>query len=160
MRKGQAATEFIMTYGWAILAVLVAIGCLAYFGVINPAKYFPEKCMFASGINCKDYKVYEDSGTKSLIVKITIENKLQDTVRLDNVTIRTKGGTYENATCITPNTVFPQDTTQAITCPLPPGSSLGVGEKAVTAVIITYRDVSGGFPHIINGDVQANIQAQ
>ena len=30
-RKSQAAMEFLMTYGWAILVVLVAIGALAYF---------------------------------------------------------------------------------------------------------------------------------
>ena len=30
-KKGQAAMEFLMTYGWAILAAIIAIGVLAYF---------------------------------------------------------------------------------------------------------------------------------
>ena len=34
-RKGQAAMEFLMTYGWAILAAIIAIGALAAFGVFN-----------------------------------------------------------------------------------------------------------------------------
>ncbi len=38
-RKGQAAIEFLMTYGWAILAAVIAIGVLAYFGVFSPGKY-------------------------------------------------------------------------------------------------------------------------
>ena len=33
--KGQAAMEFLMTYGWAILAMVFSIGTLAYFGVFN-----------------------------------------------------------------------------------------------------------------------------
>lgn len=37
-KKGQAAMEFLMTYGWAILAAIVAIGVLAYFGVFSPGK--------------------------------------------------------------------------------------------------------------------------
>lgn len=37
-RKGQAAMEFLMTYGWAILAAIIAIGVLAYFGVFNPSR--------------------------------------------------------------------------------------------------------------------------
>ena len=37
-RKGQAAMEFLMTYGWAILAAIIAIGVLAYFGVFNPGR--------------------------------------------------------------------------------------------------------------------------
>jgi len=38
-RKGQAAMEFLMTYGWAILAAIIAIGVLAYFGVFSPGQY-------------------------------------------------------------------------------------------------------------------------
>lgn len=38
-RRGQAAMEFLMTYGWAILAAVIAIGVLAYFGVFSPGKY-------------------------------------------------------------------------------------------------------------------------
>lgn len=37
--RGQAAMEFLMTYGWAILAAIIAIGVLAYFGVFSPGKY-------------------------------------------------------------------------------------------------------------------------
>ncbi|NCN99212.1 hypothetical protein COU62_01045 [Candidatus Pacearchaeota archaeon CG10_big_fil_rev_8_21_14_0_10_35_219] len=33
--RGQASIEFLMTYGWTILAVLVAVGVLAYFGVFS-----------------------------------------------------------------------------------------------------------------------------
>lgn len=38
-KKGQAGMEFFMTYGWAIMAALIAIGVLAYFGVFDPDKY-------------------------------------------------------------------------------------------------------------------------
>ncbi len=31
--------EFLMTYGWAILAAIIAIGVLGYYGVFNPSKY-------------------------------------------------------------------------------------------------------------------------
>lgn len=41
-KKGQAAMEFLMTYGWAILAAVVVIGVLAYFGVFNPGTYTPQ----------------------------------------------------------------------------------------------------------------------
>ncbi|MBS3097210.1 hypothetical protein J4209_00275 [Candidatus Woesearchaeota archaeon] len=56
MKKAQAAMEFLMTYGWAILVVLVAIGALAYFGVLSPDKFLPSKCTLPSGIACIDHK--------------------------------------------------------------------------------------------------------
>jgi hypothetical protein len=49
-KKSQAAMEFLMTYGWAILVVLAAIAALAYFGVLSPGKFIPEKCMLSPGI--------------------------------------------------------------------------------------------------------------
>ncbi|MBI2129698.1 hypothetical protein HYU07_05670, partial [Candidatus Woesearchaeota archaeon] len=55
-KKGQAAMEFLMTYGWAILVVLVAIGALAYFGVLSPDKFLPSKCVMPSGVACLDHR--------------------------------------------------------------------------------------------------------
>ena len=54
-RKGQAAMEFLMTYGWAILVVLIVIGALGYFGVLNPSIMLPEKCTLQLGLNCKNH---------------------------------------------------------------------------------------------------------
>ena len=64
-KKGQAAMEFLMTYGWAILVVLAAIGALAYFGVLSPAKFFPDTCTIAStsGLACLDFKMTSDTTT-------------------------------------------------------------------------------------------------
>ncbi len=35
-KKGQAAMEYLMTYGWAILAVVIVGGVLYYYGVFEP----------------------------------------------------------------------------------------------------------------------------
>jgi uncharacterized protein (UPF0333 family) len=56
-KKSQAALEFLMTYGWAILVVLVAIGALAYFGVLSPEKFLPSKCTLPAGVACVDFKI-------------------------------------------------------------------------------------------------------
>ena len=55
-KKGQAAFEFLMTYGWAIIIVLAAIGALAYVGVIPipPPSYDPEQHF------CDEYQYYKE----------------------------------------------------------------------------------------------------
>ncbi len=60
MEKGQAALEFLTTYGWALLVVLVMIGALSYFGVLNPASTQSERCVSPLGFECKDYVVNTD----------------------------------------------------------------------------------------------------
>jgi hypothetical protein len=67
-KRGQAAMEFLMTYGWAILVVLVVIGALAYFGILNPSILLPERCELQMGVNCKDY--YIDGGADRILIKL------------------------------------------------------------------------------------------
>lgn len=67
-KRGQAALEFLMTYGWAILIVLIAIGALAYFGVLNPQRLLPKSCTLAPGLSCDDF-IVRDDGTGSVIVR-------------------------------------------------------------------------------------------
>ena len=62
--------EFLMTYGWAIIVVLVVIAALAYFGVLSPAKLLPGKCQFQIGILCKDFTA---SGDELEIGGVTVE---------------------------------------------------------------------------------------
>ncbi len=65
-KKGQAAMEFLMTYGWAILVVLIAIGALAYFGVLNPGRFLPSSCTISNQIGCSEFKV----GTDSVVILV------------------------------------------------------------------------------------------
>jgi len=53
-KKGQAAMEFLMTYGWAILAAIIAIAVLAYFGVFSPSRYVPNACIVANPWGCNN----------------------------------------------------------------------------------------------------------
>jgi hypothetical protein len=42
-KKSKAGMEFLLTYGWSILAGVIAIGVLLYFGVFSPQSQIPEK---------------------------------------------------------------------------------------------------------------------
>ncbi|MFH1210862.1 MAG: hypothetical protein V1645_03015 [archaeon] len=61
--------EFLMTYGWAILVVLVAIGALAYFGVLNPSRFLPSSCTIAPGIGCDEHKVTASDDSVQLLLR-------------------------------------------------------------------------------------------
>ncbi len=37
-KKSQAALEFLITYGWAFLVILLMIGTLSYFGILSPSQ--------------------------------------------------------------------------------------------------------------------------
>jgi len=80
-RKSQAAMEFLMTYGWAILVVLAAIAALAYFGVLSPEKFLPEKCLIETGLTCISSKVESSQTT------IIFSNGLGRSITINNIQI-------------------------------------------------------------------------
>ena len=80
-KKAQAALEFLMTYGWAILAVLLAIGGLAYFGVLRTDTFFPDRCSLPPGLACLDYRV------ESFRAVLVLQNTVGDAITINNVKV-------------------------------------------------------------------------
>jgi len=79
--------EFLMTYGWAILVVLAAIGALAYFGVLSPDRFLPDKCTANPPFACTEYQV---NGTGLMV---EIQNSAGVSVSIQNVSMSCNGGT-------------------------------------------------------------------
>ena len=74
--KAQAAMEFLMTYGWALLVVLIAIGALAFFGLLNPSRFLPDKAELGPGLIIQGMSVNETHTT--LIVKNGLGRTIRD----------------------------------------------------------------------------------
>ena len=70
--KAQAAMEFLMTYGWAILAVIIVIGALTYFGVLNPSNLVPERCVLTAPLDCRAASATATGGADN--VKLNVRN--------------------------------------------------------------------------------------
>ena len=87
-RKSQAAMEFLMTYGWAILIVLAAIAALAYFGVLSPEKFLGEKCLLETGLACISHKV-----EPTQVTLVIAQNKGR-TIIIDSITVGSCSGTF------------------------------------------------------------------
>lgn len=79
-KKAQAALEFLMTYGWAILVVLAAIGALAYFGVLSPSNFLPDQCTATSGVGCLG-----KPSINSTAIIFTLTNGIGQTLSVENI---------------------------------------------------------------------------
>ncbi len=74
VKKGQGALEFLMTYGWAFLVILIMIGALAYFGILNPTRFLPDRCDFGTQILCKENQFIINSNDNQTIVATVVNN--------------------------------------------------------------------------------------
>ena len=103
-KKGQAALEFLTTYGWAFLVILVMIGALSYFGVFSPENYVPDQCNFGSVLSCSggygmSYSDSADADADISTIQIDVNNILPDNFLLTDVEVKEKtSNTWVNVT--------------------------------------------------------------
>ncbi len=133
--------EFLMTYGWAILVVLVAIAALAYFGVLNPAKFLPSSCTITPGISCDDFKVESDE------VTLVLTNGMGDD--LTSVTVDV-GSCSESAP-------QPWNNGETLTINLDGCSNGASGAKFKEDVSVTYTR-SSGLEHNKKGIITTKVE--
>ncbi|MFH0875720.1 MAG: hypothetical protein V1859_07315 [archaeon] len=157
MKKGQAAMEFLMTYGWAILVVIAAIAALAYFGVLSPDKMLPERTTFQAPVPSVDNAVVRANGT----VVIAFKNNVGFPITIDGVTA--------SGSCTTPtfravyNSTSSQTTTGMtiyngdgfrieFTC-----GALTAGQKFNSDVVLTYTNTESDLQKPHSGSISARV---
>ena len=66
----QSAMEYLLTYGWAIMIIAVALAVLFASGVFNPS--ISQQCLMQSGFNCVNYFM-SDNGLLSVSLLQTMQ---------------------------------------------------------------------------------------
>ncbi len=149
-KKAQAAMEFIMTYGWAILVVMVAIGALAYFGVLSPDRFLPERCVFPPGTDCIDKAAISSTGE----IKLAMRFNLGNSIVLNNVTAKGQDCTQATMTSPAGGTTFANN--QLIQITLNCGNPLPAG-RFKAEVFINYTNPRTTIEHITAGEVLGRV---
>ena len=143
-KRGQSALEYLVTYGWAILAIVIIAAVLWYFGIFNPARFAGEKqCGGFSAFICQDFLVNTTGG-----LTIVLNNKAGGTLSAVGAT----GGSCSPATNIGPN--------QNTTCTIPGFNAGGTsGETYEQATLsLAYTDQRSGIAHTDSGFVRGKYE--
>ena len=142
--KAQAAMEFLMSYGWAIIVVIILIAALANFGVIKPGKYLPVSCTFEPGIGCVDSYINTTTFTIVLVNGMGVDINLK---RFDLISVKHNFTTDD----ITPrNLTDGQKTTYYLTINNS-ADYLDQGERGQYDIKITYSKLGSSLEKILEG---------
>lgn len=93
-RKGQAALEYLVTYGWALAVIVVAVSVLSYFGFLNPNRYIPDSCEFGEQLKCLDQYIEADGAGSNGQIVIRFRNNFEDSINITNAFQTTKNITF------------------------------------------------------------------
>lgn len=164
-KKAQAAMEFLMTYGWAILVVLVAIGALAYFGVLNPSRFLPESCTISSQFSCDEFKADNlDAGN----VQIYVRNGRGSGVTISGGDITLTEQDSDVCAAVTENVVEADLTDDETIADGARGqwvwtcnditAATSEGTKFKAAISFTYTESGDTLSHTATGDITTKVE--
>jgi hypothetical protein len=149
MKKGQTALEYLITYGWALVALAVIILLLYYLGVFNPTMWVPvrNEAVGLSVFGVTDFSVKGDGR-----ITLYLVNNAQASVNLTDIKIK-------DASLVSPNPALPYV--------LSPGANLTIsgistitgatGDSFYGTKIEFNYTVIGGASHIDSGIIRGKI---
>ena len=149
-RKGQAALDFMMTYGWAILLVVIIAVALFAMGIFEPSNFVGSKAAGFGGVTVKGWTL-DQSGTFTIRLSNTVGNP----IKLDSINV-----TIGQTSAILPvtNVTIAVGEDSAIFSSA--AGAFGVqptGAGYSGKVQIKYTDVNAGFPYISSGTITAKV---
>jgi hypothetical protein len=140
--KGQTAIEYLMTYGWAILIILIVAGVLAYYGIFAPSGFLaPTARGFGQVQVLNPWDMKASSGDLTMNLQNRVGGDITITAATVNLGSSVNGGN-DIAYTAPASTVVPSGssavvgftTAEWIFTPLPT-----VGSSYTATVTITYE---------------------
>ena len=111
-RKGQAAMEYLMTYGWAILIVIIVAAALYALGVFNPATWTGSRATGFANIGAPAsgaWKLDASAGSNQMVV--VLKNNLPSRIQIDPTQVSVRVGSTD---CIDPGVKGNQSAAQTV----------------------------------------------
>jgi hypothetical protein len=159
-RRGQTSLEYVVTYGWAFLVLLVVIGSLAYFGIITPSKWVPDKCDLGNQLDCVDYQLISATVVNPTgIVNLFVQNSFGKNITIVSVYVKQDTGSLIGTSHPPAGSIGPGATATMMIDSLP-GNYLKLKSKQRVNVVITFQKTGPplGSLHNLTGFVYATVQ--
>lgn len=140
-KKGQAATEFLMTYGWAILAAVIVIGVLWYL-IGNPANLVGTTFQISAPL------VANSKAISTSNIQLEIRNGKAESINVTTVQIT-------NCATATTSTIVNASKLQTFTVTCSP--ALTSGDRFNGDVIIKYKTSGSSLEEQATGTISGKV---
>ena len=156
-KKAQSAMEYLMTYGWAILIILIAIAALFYLGVFSPST--PNNCRIQAPFNCIDIKseVLPGGGDATLEFRIGVSaasNPIVTSITLNEVDCSSITINGVSNGVMNPN----QLNIVSCTASVGGGDNFNKGDKFTGIISLSFTSQYGGLSHNVEGTFSGTME--
>ena len=91
-KRAQAALEYLMTYGWALVIIAIVAAALFAMGIINPATYAQKTCTGFQQLTYSDHIFSLDNNNYAIV----IGNGIGSSIAVTDVDVQIKNGPSDN----------------------------------------------------------------
>ena len=148
--KGQAALDFLMTYGWAILLVILVAGALFTLGIFDVGSMVGNRAVGFTQVAVDAFKV-DSSG----LLTIKVQNQVGTDIRIDYVNATYLGTTVGNSSLGTMNLGIGSSSPTITVGDIGDVSS---GNSYTIALKIGYTDLNSDFPYVESGTLNGAVE--
>ena len=151
-KKGQLAVETLLIYGIAILVVMIAIGALIGFGVLDMSGLLPDSCQMGD-FTCENYQVSSNG------VQLELRNNLGKNIQNFTIAISGEGdneGLWQGCTGDYSSLVVQGELTKPpvkIDCSV----LIPAGKKIQGVIVANVNFVGSSIPRTIKGSIRATV---
>lgn len=151
--KSQAAMEFLSTYVWGFLVIIITMSALYYFGIFDFEKFLPQKCIFPSQFRCIDFSL------RPTQVRIKLNNGIGEDVRVNLLQITNDANPAISCTPPAVNFNWAHDTPLDLTFSSCSGGGYVPNQRAELKVTLRYYALNTPSQpnHIINGKINGRV---
>src|SRR5271157_2421170 len=146
--QSQSAIEYLTTYGWAILIIVVAFAVLYSFGIFNPSPYTPTTCILPSQFTClKTIMAFNGN------LLLNIGQETGQSIAITSIGCNTNGTTTSMLSFNTPVVVgYGSNITTMIPCYSNGNVIAMAADRQFTGyIIINYTNTDSGISHTVRG---------
>lgn len=147
IKKAQAAMEFLLTYGWAILVVVVVLVTLVQSGAINTDFLLPDECVLSAEITCVDYSI---EGSQ---ITVTLRNNFAQGITIDRIEVKNRKG----GSCFSPVPKSLEPKEKATFVIFGCDNTVG-GNRLYGDLEVTYKRKSVALPKVAAGNIVGRVE--
>lgn len=148
MVKAQSGMDFLMTYGWALLIVVIIVGALFGLGIFDEGTFVGSK---ASGFNSIGVSAWQLKSDGTLSLKI--RNNAATDIQITSINA-TRGNESKTYTTVV-NLANGKETTlnNAVTFT----NAATVGQTYTVQIEMKYTDTKSGFSYMDKGTITGKV---
>ena len=157
MQKAQASLEFITTYGWALMMILLGLAAIAYLGFSNTDRLLPDSCQTGTEFACEEFQLVDNAGKGR--AQLMLRNNLghQAEVRLQAKSLTTEEEIPCDPPSPPPPVLMQNGETLEFTCDFTT-TVYTPGAREELGLNIIYNKIASTRTHNVQGTISGAVQ--